>query len=239
MRVIRIDKFIKEESQINWLIEGLLPDVGWTLFYGKRGEGKTTFAMQLCDALQRGVSFLGRKTVQTDIMYIQADSIPDEWRQMLSRITPRGSNGYTCVEVPSRCLGTPQYVDSIHSWIDKFKPGFIVFDSLYNLTAWPINTEAILNPVNIIKDIVGHTPWMMIHHPPQHETRAAGHHSLGGNCSNEWALLKTKLKIEKGRLVKDKEVLLSRDENGLWCKYDEDNEESSAIIDTLMSRRVK
>lgn len=215
MRGVRIEKFTQEDDDIQWLIDGLLPNVGWTLFYGERGFGKTTFAMQLCAALQEGTPFLERKTLKRTILFIQADSLPMEWRMMLKRIAPK-SQGFTVVDVPSQCLGNPDYVERLQHYVETFKPGFVVFDSLYNLTAWPINTESVLLPINLMKQIVGAIPWLLIHHPPHHETRAAGHHSLGGNCSNEWALLKTKMNIEKGRLVKDKEILLGRDGNGLW-----------------------
>lgn len=234
MRVVKIKSFVKEEDNVQWLIDGLLPDVGWTLFYGLRGIGKTTFAMQLCGALQQGKEFMGRKTVQTDIMYIQADSLTAEWRAMLKRICPH-NEGFTMVDVPNKCLGNTEYVQWIQSKVSQYKPGFIVFDSLYNLTAWPINTEAVLMPINLMKTIAGNVPWLLIHHPPHSESRAAGHHSLGGNCSNEWSLLKTKLKIEKGRLVKDKEILLSRDSEGLWCLKDTAAE---LIDDDVMYRPI-
>ncbi len=230
MRVVKINKFLEEKDNITWLIDDLLPDVGWTLFYGLRGLGKTTFAMQMCAALQQGCEFLGRRTVKTSILYIQADSVTEEWRAMLKRIAPK-SDGYTAVEVPTRCLGNPEYISRLAHYVATFKPGYVVFDSLYNLTAWPINTESVLIPINFMRDICNGVPWMLIHHPPHSESRAAGHHSLGGNCSNEWSLLKTKLKIEKGRLVKDKEILLTRDKHGLWALHKRDD-----VDDTTNSR---
>ena len=233
MRVIRINKFLEEEDNIQWLVESLLPNVGWTLFYGLRGLGKTTFAMQMCDALQRGVPFLGRKTVQTPILYVQADSVTAEWRQMLSRITPEGNDGFTAIDVPAQCLSTPEYVVRLVEYVQTFKPGFVVFDSLYRLTRESINTEKIQVAVNIMNDICMGKPWLVIHHPPHSESRAAGHHSLGGTCSNEWSLLKTKLKIEKGRLVQEKELLLSRNEHGLWIPY-----KRGSTIDGLYDREM-
>lgn len=216
MRAVPIIKFTQEEDNVPWLIDGLLPAVGWTLLVGKQGLGKSTFAMQLCAALQQGVPFMNRPVLQTSILFIQADSPTVEWRMMLKRIAP-DSKGYTMVDVPAKCLSTPAYIDLMHDLISKVQPGFVVFDSLYNLTAHAINTESVLIPVNTMKSLVGNLPWLLIHHPPHGETRAAGHHSLAANCSNEWHLLRNKLTIEKGRLVKDKEILLSRDKDGLWC----------------------
>ena len=219
MRRITIRRFVQEEEKIQWLIEGLLPSVGWTFLIGKQGLGKSTFAMQICSALQDGKDFLGRKTKQTNIVFIQADSPTVEWREMLRRIAPE-STGWTIIDVPAKCLDSPSYVQQIASAIERIKPGFIVFDSLYNLTGGKINSEQVLVPINMMKTIAVvddiQIPWLLIHHPPHGETRAAGHHSASANCSNEWHLLKTKLVIAKGRLVKDKEILLTRNEKGLW-----------------------
>ena len=227
MRVIKINKFVQEEEKITWLIRDLLPDVGWTLLYGMRGLGKTTFAVQMCAALEAGLPFLGRETVKTSTLYIQADSLTREWREMLKRIAPQ-SNGFTAIDVPASCLTNNEYVLRLKNYVETFKPGYVVFDSLYRLVGDNINTAKVLTFITLMNDICcfvdktgleHHIPWMLIHHPPHHESRAAGHSSLGANNSNEWSLLKTKLKIEKGRLVSDKEILLSRDVNGLWELY--------------------
>lgn len=216
MRIARLDDFANEESNVSWLVDGLLPSVGWTLLYGTQGYGKTTLALQLCAALQEGKPFLHRQTIQTDVWYIQADSLPDEWKEIIKHVAPHCS-GWTCLDVPTACMDMPSYVSSLITLKGKVKPGFIVFDSLYNLTnPSHINTGAVLEPINAMKSIAGTVPWMLIHHPKGGEVKASGHNSIGANCSNEWALLKTQLKIMKGRLVKDKEIYMERDDNGLW-----------------------
>jgi hypothetical protein len=72
-----------------------------------------------------------------------------------------------------------------------------------------------------MKALCGDMPFLLIHHPPHNDNRAAGHHSLSANCSNEWFLSKTKLQIKKGRLVALKQIMLSRDINGLWISDDD------------------
>jgi RecA-family ATPase len=219
MRVVRINKFLQEKETVNWLVEGLLPDVGWTLFYGQKGIGKTTFAMQLCCAMQDGVPFFDRKTIQTNMLYFQADSITTEWREIVRRIVPKGNVGFTGIDVPDKCFGNNKYIETMAMFIEKVAPGYVVFDSLYNMTNISINTEGILVTINKMKEICGKIPWMLIHHPPHGENRAAGHNSLGANCSNEWALTKTKLIIAKGRIVELKEMPIKRGKDGLWELY--------------------
>jgi RecA-family ATPase len=224
MRIARLDDFANEQSNITWLIDALLPSVGWTLLVGTRGYGKTTLALQLCAALQEGKPFFNRPTIQTNVFYIQADSLPDEWQAIVQRVAPH-SLGWTCLDVPTACMDNPGYVSSLTTLTTKVKPGFIVFDSLYNLTnPKHLNTGNILDAVNAMKSIAGNIPWMLVHHPPHGETRASGHNSLSGNCSNEWALLKTQLKVVKGRLVKDKEIYIERDEDGLWVLADDSSD---------------
>lgn len=219
MRVVRLDKFIAEKETVNWLVDGLLPDVGWTLFYGQKGIGKTTFAMQLCCAMEQGLPFFERKTIKTNILYFQADSVTMEWREIVKRIAPKGNTGFTGVDVPDKCFGNNRYIDIMEGFIDKLKPGYVVFDSLYNMTNISINTEGILGTINRMKEICKGIPWMLIHHPPHGENRAAGHNSLGANCSNEWALTKTKLIVAKGRIVELKELSIKRAKDGLWELY--------------------
>jgi RecA-family ATPase len=236
MRVVRISDFLQEQDRVEWLVDNLLPDIGWTLLVGIQGLGKTTFAIQLCTALQHGDSFLGRATKQTDVMFIQADSVPAEWREIVRRVSPKGSKGLTLVDVPDKALGNVQYVTWMKERVAKYNPGFIVFDSLYSLTNININTEGILLHINLMKMIANDKPWLLIHHPPHNETRASGHNSVSANCSNVWELLKTKLKIAKGRIVKDKEIILSRDEQGLWCLRDK--EEQDMLTEDILHKTI-
>ena len=72
---------------------------------------------------------------------------------------------------------------------------------------------------------------MLTHPPPHAEFRASGHQSLTASPSNVWGLLKTKLKIDKGRLTPIKEILLSRDTDGLWCLRDNREDAYDNIMD--------
>lgn len=236
MRIIRIRDFVKQDENIPWLVEGLLPAVGWTLLVGRKGVGKTTFAIQLCAALQQGEEFLGRKTVQTNIVFLQADSVPIEWKFILKRVDRVGL-GWTLIDVPSKALGNDSYVRGIKNLVEKVQPGFIVFDSLYKLSKENINTEAVLRTIDSLNDIASEVPWLLIHHPPHGEIRASGHNSLGGNCSNEWHLHKNKLVLEKGRLVAGGEILLSRDTEGMWSSRE--TPQQSTYADMLLEKALE
>lgn len=239
MRVVKIKEFIKENQTVEWLIEGILPDTGWTLFYGLPGVGKTTFAAQLCASLEQGYPFLGRETKKTRILFVQADSLPLEWKAMLERICPE-SLGLTVVEVDEKCLGNAKAVEWLHNAVSVIKPEYIVYDSLQRLTAWTLNTDiGVANVLNTFKLISMEIPYMIIHHPTHSDFRASGHNSLSANASNVWGLLKTKLRIDKGRLVKIKELSLTRDEDGLWIpksEYAANAGRSDDLDDDIMNR---
>lgn len=243
MRPVRYDVFNQEEEEIEWLVDELLPNVGWTLFVGREGSGKSTFALQLCGALQSGLPFLGRETIATETLYIQADSPSIEWREMTRKIVPL-SSGVTIVNVPVKCLSNETYVRQLDTFINtNIKPGFIVWDSLYNLTGSSINSESALEPIQTMKLLSANKPWLLIHHPPNEEMRAAGHHSISANCSRVWYLQKAELKVHKGRLSKLKGIKMQRDENtelGLWVcsdieKRDKTFEERCPILSERFS----
>lgn len=238
MRILPLDKFLSEPDEVEWLVEGLLPSVGWTLLYGERGNGKTTFAIQLCMSLESGRDFLGLKTTKTHTMYIQADSLSLEWKMIVRRVNPKGGKTLTVVDVPERALSDSKQVAWLEEKVKQYQPGFIVFDSLYNLAGQSINNEGILVDINSMKAIAGQKPWLLIHHPPHDGGRAAGSNSIGGNCSNDWELLKTKLLVKKGRLVKAKSWSFARDNEGRWLSIEDSKSgyESDMSIQDILNK---
>lgn len=216
-RVIEVRDYVKEADNIDWLVQDLLPDVGWTLMVGMKAVGKTTLAIQLCRALETGEDFLGRKVSKRKTLIVQCDSSEVEWREFLRQRYPE-SRVWTAVAVPNNSFDNPDYLGKLGGLIALVNPGFIVFDSLYRFSSTPVNTDKVLDTIDKFNLLCGTVPFMLLHHPPHEMSRAAGHHSIGATCSNEWHLLKTKLVIDKGRLVKDKEILIARKgtDGGLW-----------------------
>lgn len=218
MRVVRLDTFVLEEETIEWLVEGLLPNVGWTLFVGMKGLGKTTFCLQMCAAIVEGTPFLGMNTTQGRILYVQADSVPIEWREIVKRVAPN-SKGFTVVNVADNAFANKAYIQRLVTISDAIQPDLLVFDSLYKLKSTNINTDQVSTDINYMHEIAQGKPFVLIHHPPHEQTRAAGSGYLGANCSNEWHLLKQRLDVVKGRLVKTKSLKIVRDDiqdSGLW-----------------------
>lgn len=235
-------KFVQEEDgDVSWLIDGLLPDVGWTLCVGAAGVGKTTLALQMCAALQEGVDIFNRHTLKTKILYFQFDSKVREWRAICKRVVPE-SVGRSVHTAPTYSLDNPGYIASLTDLIqNKAKPGFIVWDSLYKLSQRDVNGVKILDVFALLDLICGDIPYMVLHHPPRNEMRASGFNGISGNCTNEWFLASNRLMILKGRLTEIKEIAMQRAEKypGLWfTESPQEAMDTSALDAIIAGRRV-
>jgi RecA-family ATPase len=222
-------EFVEEADEHDYLVEGLLPDAGWTLLVGIPGVGKSTFAAQLCSALQEGQPFLGMTTRQKRCLYIQCDTPDQLWKQQLKRIAPN-CEAWNVRNVPQNVLDSEQYIDTIKRIITVKKPQFIVFDALNTLTGRDINTKhgagipittmtqiaRLQTDLNEFTDL----PWMLLHHPTKAITRgvnsAAGSGSISGRCATHLTLSETRLRIEKSKVAPKKNMLLGRNPEGLW-----------------------
>ena len=254
-RVNTFRKFVAEEDNISWLIERLLPAVGKTLIVGPPAIGKTTLALQMCAAIHEGKPFMHRQTMQTKVLYIQLDSSDVEWREIIRRVAPE-STALTLINAPIFCLDIASYVLAIKDLIYQTQPGFIVWDSLYKLSAKGVNGETVretisqLGDLSIVRNIKQRdsdpetyrdVPLMVLHHPPQNgSARASGHNSLEATFSNCWFLTKTKLLVNKGWLVEDREVIMHREKKhpGLWHAEDEQDNDDD-IGEVILNRPLR
>ncbi|PKN12443.1 MAG: hypothetical protein CVU69_08150 [Deltaproteobacteria bacterium HGW-Deltaproteobacteria-4] len=60
--------------QIEWLVDGLIPRESVTLLYGRGGIGKTTLAMQVADAIDKGTDIYGMKTCKTQVIVVDFEN---------------------------------------------------------------------------------------------------------------------------------------------------------------------
>lgn len=221
MRAVQLCEFAEEEEYIGWLVEGLLPDDGWTLLYGAEGVGKTRFVLQLMDAIQDGEDFLGMKTQKAKGLFIQADSSTKEWREMVRMTTPN-NKAIGIVNVPDYVFDTPQYVEWIRKAVQHIQPRFAVLDSLYKLTADDINSPKITMKLNMMRAVLGGIPFVLLHHPPQGMNRGAGSRAIAATASYNWELTETTLRITKGRLTAKASIAVSFDDHGRWVSIQDE-----------------
>jgi len=75
-----------QETEREWIWEGILPAGGLSLVAAKPKVGKTTLALQLAVAVSRGDIFLGRKTRQATVVYLALEEHRDEVQKNLSKL---------------------------------------------------------------------------------------------------------------------------------------------------------
>lgn len=61
------------KMELRWLINNLLPTPGTSLIGGKSKTGKTTIVRQLAKEIIEGTDFLGRKTLQGKVLYVNLE----------------------------------------------------------------------------------------------------------------------------------------------------------------------
>lgn len=62
------------DIKMEWLIEGIIPKGVVFLLFGRGGIGKITLALQLCDAIASGGSFLGIPAEKTPVIYVDYEN---------------------------------------------------------------------------------------------------------------------------------------------------------------------
>ena len=79
--------------KMSWLVEDLIPETAVTLLTGDSGCGKSTLTLALAGAVAHGNQFLGRKTIQRDVLIVDRENSPAIHRERLQRLriaeTPR------------------------------------------------------------------------------------------------------------------------------------------------------
>ncbi len=114
------ERWFKREKQVfhnvldipeaDWLVEAVIPVQGISLLYGDAGIGKTTLMLQLIDAVQRTVDFIGLSTKPSKVLLIEQDEPTNLIRSHVERMLP-DCPSLTDLKVPASFL----------SWEDKTK----------------------------------------------------------------------------------------------------------------------
>lgn len=225
-------------TEIDWLVEGLISPGGWTYLVGAAGTGKSMLCIQLCDSLQEGKAFLGMKTKRMNCLYLQADAGRIEWQNQLKALAAE-SSAWTCYELDHGFLDDESEVDKLHSivWgeydeshryyqaLKKQRFTFIVFDCLTAITDLDLNTKnamtRVLHNINRIvqrkyrdTDGIEHTEqvhFLLIHHPntgPARGTTAGSGYKGFANLSGNMLTLANNLLVLEKSKVTSKKEIL-------------------------------
>lgn len=86
MRTVTVDAYTElHRPKLSWLIHGLIPRPSLMMLMGPPKAGKSWLAMDVARAVAGGQDFLGHKTQQGRVLYIQQDTSEMVWRARLRK----------------------------------------------------------------------------------------------------------------------------------------------------------
>lgn len=137
------------QEQPDYLIDKLLPGVGYTILFAPQGAGKSVLADQAALAIATGGTFLGRKTRQTGVLVLDVEQDPassaERWRRLLcgTGMVEAPANLYTAFEWP--VVGAGGFEKLGAHLVDHPHIGLVICDTLGAF--WP-DGEAGSDPYN-------------------------------------------------------------------------------------------
>src|SRR5579863_8087814 len=126
--------FTLNAPAIEWMVEGILPHASVTLLAGEPGSYKTWLALALLRGVATGKNFLGRKCVQTSVLYLDREN---PLAVMRERLAVLGIESLEGSRIWGGWLGDapPAIGDARLVEIARGRRPLIIFDSLIRFHA--------------------------------------------------------------------------------------------------------
>ncbi len=115
------------DIKMEWLIEGIIPKGAVSLLFGRGGIGKTTLALQICDAIASGGSFLGIPAEKTPVIYVDYENSLAILVDRLKKVGGEQILFWTADDSPAQLDKDPQaYVNLLKNHSNAL----LIFDTL-------------------------------------------------------------------------------------------------------------
>jgi hypothetical protein len=217
---------------VDYLIHRLLPRPGRVLLIGPAKVGKSFLALQIALAVAQGKDFLGRRSHQGTVLYLQFDTPDHLWKERLDDLEECGVDLsgpihfiHPDAKRPSMDILNSGCQADITAMLAEVKPALVVIDVLRKIHNADENDSAtskkIFDVLNIL--FAGRT-LLILHHPskmkpdwtPRASEAGRGSGFIGGEVDASWLLLPESLSIES-RIDEGFTRTITRDPNtGLW-----------------------
>lgn len=115
------------DIKMEWLIEGIIPKGSVSLLFGRGGIGKTTLALQICDAIASGGSFLGIPTEKTPVIYVDYENSLAILVDRLKKVGGEQILFWTAADSPAQLDRDPQAYMSL---LKSHPNALLIFDTL-------------------------------------------------------------------------------------------------------------
>ena len=121
--------FEEPEESAQWLVEGLFPAAGFSVFAAKPKVGKSTLARQLALAVARGEPFLGRETTQGPVLYV---ALEEKRTQVRAHFRAMGAGGDESIHI--YVASAPENAIAwLSRQIELVHPVLVIIDPLFRL----------------------------------------------------------------------------------------------------------
>ncbi len=230
----------KRNTEVDWIVDGLLSSGGYTYLVGAPKAGKSMLCIQLCDAIQNGKTFLGMKCKKRNCLYVQTDTGRLEWQEQIRRLAPNGV-AWTMYALTNNFLDNPEEVENVKNVIWGTYPesdsprsasqvlkhipfDLVVFDVLNKMTSHDLNAKAGMShvlsrleymTVQGVAEGQESKHYILIHHPSKSTTRGvnagSGYGGFSGLCGN-MLTLGTDPEGSRGLLVLEGSKVLGKKE---------------------------
>jgi phage/plasmid primase-like uncharacterized protein/archaellum biogenesis ATPase FlaH len=115
------------DIKMEWLIEGIIPKGAVSLLFGRGGIGKTTLALQICDAIASGGGFLGIPAEKTPVIYVDYENSLAILVDRLKKVGGEQILFWTADDSPAQLDRNPQAYVSL---LKSHPNALLIFDTL-------------------------------------------------------------------------------------------------------------
>lgn len=157
-----------------WIVNGYIPEKGFTFFAGKRSSCKTWTAINLALAVASGKPFLGSfETTKTKVLLLDEESGIDTLKERVGYVkSGMGIKGnlenLNYVSFSGMKLDKPGWKETLEEYIKQNEPRIIIVDSLRRIIAGEENDATTLNQffTEVARPITEQygCAWVFVHH---------------------------------------------------------------------------
>jgi archaellum biogenesis ATPase FlaH len=161
-------------SEVEWLVEGVVPSGAILALSGDEGVGKTMFALSLARSLTDGSDFLGKRCFQTPVLYLGLDVSRSTLQSYIDamRWSPnkyfRFMTMWTGEDMQPPMLDDPVQMEKLYAIAREVRGLVIIFDTLRDFFEGEENsstdTKPVLDAVRKLRAL-GATVILLVHPP--------------------------------------------------------------------------
>lgn len=236
-RLVTVAEFLAvPRKRLSWQIHGLIPRPSKINLIGAPKEGKTFLALGAAACVASGRDFLGHKTEEGRVIYLQFDTGLATWDEMLSKLTESGVDfaaGLRMIhpEDVKRPLNilTPDSRAYLRDIVKHDDPDLVVLDTLRKVHSADENDSTEMKVVgDALDEIFGGVALLLLHHArkipseviePDPAQSGRGSSAIMADADGLWLLYRNTLRTTS-RFDERGIYRLDREDNGMWSAGD-------------------